>query len=132
MGFLDNFQSLRFLDRVTHSDNRWTDKELGYKWMVKDYDCLTKDKANGKTWVLLLDGHSSHYSNKLLHYAEQNNIIIIGYPPHCTHALQGLDVVCFAKMKDIWHQKIWEYERAHNRAGISKSKFVGVGGGSIP
>ena len=128
MGFLDNFPRLSFLDRVSHSDNGWTDNKLGYKWKVKDFDCLTKDKANGKTQVLLLDGHSSHYSHELLHYAEQNNIIILGYPPHCTHALQGLDVVCFAKMKDVWHQKIQEYERAHNGAGISKSEFVGIWG----
>jgi len=48
-----------------------------------------------------MDGHASHFSLELLEYAQANNIEILGYPPHCTHALQGLDVVCFAKMKDI-------------------------------
>ena len=32
------------------------------------------------------------------------------YPPHCTHALQGLDVVCFAQMKKIWNEVIADYE----------------------
>ena len=46
-----------------------------------------------------MDGHSSHYTPELLKYARDNNIIILGYPPHCTHTLQGLNVVCFARMK---------------------------------
>jgi hypothetical protein len=44
-------------------------------------------------WVLFLDGHSSHYTADLLEYCEANNIRVLGYPPHCTHALQGLDVL---------------------------------------
>ena len=67
--------------------------------MVKDFDRQTKEKAAGRTRVLLMDGHSSHYSLELLRFARENNIIVLGYPPHCTHVLQGLDVVCFAKMK---------------------------------
>jgi len=45
------------------------------------------------------DSHSSHYMLKLLKYAQDNNIVILDYPPNCTHVLQGLDVICFAKMK---------------------------------
>ena len=37
---------------------------------------------------------------EFIQYARDNNIIVLGYPPHCTHALQGLDVVCFVKMKE--------------------------------
>jgi len=65
------------------------------QWMVKDFDQQTKDKAEGHTCVLLMDGHSSHYTLKLLQYAQDNNIVILGYLLQCTHVLQGLDVVCF-------------------------------------
>lgn len=71
------------------------------EWMVKDFDAQTKEKAGGRTRVLLMDGHSSHYTRELLTYAKANNIVILAYPPHCTHALQGLDVVCFARMKEV-------------------------------
>ena len=80
------------------------------EWMVKDFDAQTRDKAEGRTRVLLLDGHSSHYTPELLEYARDQNIMILGYPPHCTHALQGLDVVCFARMKEAWKQVINEFE----------------------
>ena len=65
------------------------------------------------TPVLLLNGHSSHYTPELLEYAQDQNIIILGYLPHCTHALQGLDVVCFAWMKEAWKQVINEFETLH-------------------
>lgn len=46
---------------------------------------------------------------------------------HCTHALQGLDVVCFAKMKDIWKEEINTFEKLTNR-GVDKEDFCGVFG----
>ena len=79
--------------RIACSPNGWTDGELAVEWMVEDFDRQTKEKADGKTRVRLMDGHSSHYTLELLEFARANNIIILGYPPHCTHALQGLDVV---------------------------------------
>jgi len=63
-----------------------------------------------KTSVLLLDGHSSHYTLDLTDYAQENNIILLRYLTHCTHALQGLDVVCFAKMKEAWKQEIVSFK----------------------
>lgn len=95
--------------------------------MVEDFDRQTKDKANGETRVLLMDGHSSHYTPELLDFARSNNIIILGYPPHCTHALQGLDVVCFARMKEAWKEEIHEFEDLH-RTKVTKGDFTGVFG----
>lgn len=91
------------------------------------FDRQTREKAAGRPRVLLLDGHSSHYSYSLLEYARANNIIILGYPPHCTHALQGLDVVCFARMKESWKQEIQIFEDLHKRE-VKKSDFTGVFG----
>ncbi|KIM76312.1 hypothetical protein PILCRDRAFT_77983, partial [Piloderma croceum F 1598] len=108
-----------------HSPNGWTDSELGYEWLVKDFDAQTKDKAGGRTHVLLMDGHCSHYSLDLLKYAQKNNIVILRYLPHCTHVLQGLDVVCFAKMKTKFHKEIHTFEDSHIR-GVGKGDFAGV------
>ncbi|GBE85902.1 DDE-domain-containing protein [Sparassis crispa] len=110
-----------------HSPNGWTDGELGLQWMIKDFDAHTKEKAGGRTRVLLMDGHSSHYTLELLKYARANNICILGYPPHCTHALQGLDVVCFAKLKKEFHMEIQQFEALH-RSRVMKADFAGVFG----
>ncbi|KAF9017946.1 hypothetical protein BDZ89DRAFT_1094196 [Hymenopellis radicata] len=61
---------------ISHSENGWTD-----------------EKITGRTRVLILDGHSSHYTLDFIQYACENNILVLGYPLHCTHALQGLDMV---------------------------------------
>ena len=73
--------------RIGYSPNGWMDGKLACEWIEKEFDKQTKVKAGGQIQVLLLDGHSSHYTPKLLDYAQVNNIIILGYPPHCTHAL---------------------------------------------
>jgi len=53
--------------------------------------------------------------------------MVLGYPPHCTHALQGLDVVCFARMKEDWKQVINEFETLH-RARVTKADFISLFG----
>ena len=114
-------------DSLCISKNGWTHHELGLLWMVKDFDRQTKEKAAGRTRALLMDGHSSHYSLELIHFARANNIIILGYPPHCTHVLQGLDVVCFAKMKHQFRAEIKKFENLHCH-GVTKEDFAGVFG----
>jgi hypothetical protein len=95
--------------------------------MEKHFEPQTKAKARDQARVLLLDGHSSHYTFELLQYVRAHNIIILGYPPHCTHALQGLEVVCFARMKEIWKAEISTFEQSHGR-GVNKEDFVEVFG----
>jgi hypothetical protein len=112
---------------ITNSENGWTDGKIGHKWLSEIFDPLTKDKAQGRARVLILDGHSSHFTLDFLNYARDNNIIVLGYPPHCTHALQGLDVVCFGKMKQIWKAVISTHEEEGRRA-VEKSEFTGLFG----
>ena len=111
---------LAFHDRICHSPKGWTDGDVALFWMIKDFDKQTRDKVQGHTHVLILDEHSSHYMPELLEYARDHNIMILGYPPHCTHALQGLDVVCFARMKETWKQVIIDFKALH-RAKVTKS-----------
>ncbi|KDQ54526.1 hypothetical protein JAAARDRAFT_83974, partial [Jaapia argillacea MUCL 33604] len=110
-----------------HSPNGWTDGELALNWIEKDFDAQTREKANGGTRLLIMDGHSSHYTLALLKYARANNIVILGYPPHCTHALQGLDVVCFARLKDIYSKEVNAFETLNKRS-MTKADFAGVWG----
>ena len=96
-------------------------------WMEKDFDTQTQEKAKEEYWGLLMDGYSLHYTLDLLQYAKDNKIIILGYPPHCTHVLQGLDVVCFAKMKLEFCWEIQAFEDLHF-SKVMKSDFTGVFG----
>jgi len=98
--------------------------------MIKDFDAATAPKANGEPRALFVDGHSSHYTPQLLCYAKENNIFILGYPSHCTHALQGLDVVCFARMKDQYRKHVDAFEEK-NGSKLTKADFTGVFGAAF-
>ena len=113
--------------RICYSPNGWTDGELATQYIVHDFNAQTHDKVNGEAQVLLMDGHSSHHTPELLQFACKNNIIVLGYPPHCTHALQGLDVVCFAKMKEAWKEEITAHKKRSGWA-VEKEDFAEVFG----
>ena len=51
--------------RLGYSKKGWTDGEIGLAW-IKDFDARTKEKANGESRLLLVDGHNSHYTADLL------------------------------------------------------------------
>jgi DDE superfamily endonuclease len=46
----------------------YTSGEIGVAWL-KDWDKQTTVKAAGRTWLLVVDGHSSHYTLGFLEYA---------------------------------------------------------------
>ncbi len=53
--------------------------------------------------VILLDGHSSHWSLEVLEYCVENRIHLVLRPPHTLHISQGEDVINFLKLKNsIW------------------------------
>ena len=49
--------------------------------------------------LLLLDNHFSHLSINALDYATANGIVMLSFPPHCTHKLQPLDRTVFGPFK---------------------------------
>lgn len=59
--------------------------------------------------LLLLDNHTSHIDINVVEKAKANSVIMLSFPPHCTHRLQPLDVgvngpfksYC-AKAQDYW------------------------------
>ena len=73
--------------------------------------------------MLLVDGHNSHYTLELLEYARKHNIVIICYPAHTTHVLQGLDVVCFGAFKTFWTQETIRFER-ETGLRVQKENFL--------
>jgi hypothetical protein len=114
------------INSIAKSEKGWTDHELGLA-ALKLFEEQTRKKAAGCTHALLLDSHLSHYSLPFLQYAKQHGIKVLPYPPHCTHALQGLDVVCFAKMKDVWKEEIRLYEELYEKP-VTSEVFTGLFG----
>lgn len=100
---------------IGHSASGYIDSELALEWL-KWLDKLTTKKANGDTRVLHLDGHSTHTSLDFDDYAAAHDIVLVGYPPESTDRLQGLDVLHYSRVKDIWPRKVREWDASHYEA----------------
>ena len=49
--------------------------------------------------LLLMDNHASHISFETITFAKENFLILLTFPPHCSHRLQPLDVSVFGPFK---------------------------------
>ncbi|XP_026745200.1 uncharacterized protein LOC113506559 [Trichoplusia ni] len=65
--------------------------------------------------LLLLDNHSSHVNIGVVEKAKENNVIMLSFPPHCSHNLQPLDVGVYGPFKNYTNraQTAW----MHNNPG---------------
>ncbi|RXW15028.1 hypothetical protein EST38_g10826 [Candolleomyces aberdarensis] len=108
-----------------YSDKGWTDGEIGVEW-IKQFDAQTREKANGRRRLLLVDGHNSHYTLGFLQYARDNRIEVLCYPSHSTHLFQGLDIIIFSPLKKAWTKSHDDYEREKGR--VNKGCFLEVYG----
>ncbi|XP_030752233.1 uncharacterized protein LOC115879477 [Sitophilus oryzae] len=59
--------------------------------------------------LLLLDNHASHISIQALDYCSESGIVVLSFPPHCSHKLQPLDRSVYGPLKkainsgcDVW------------------------------
>jgi hypothetical protein len=51
------------------------------------------------TILLLLDNHASHLAIEVIDYAKAHGIVLLSFPPHCSHKLQPLDRSVFGPLK---------------------------------
>ncbi|KAJ8352235.1 hypothetical protein SKAU_G00237110 [Synaphobranchus kaupii] len=49
--------------------------------------------------LLLLDNHSSHLSLQGIEFCRENGIVLLSFPPHCSHKLQPLDRSVYGQLK---------------------------------
>ena len=70
----------------THSAKGYMNDKLAIEWL-QAFDVATKGPARGQPRFLLMDGHRTHYSLKMIRYAMENNVIMMSYPGHSTYLL---------------------------------------------
>ncbi|KDQ60033.1 hypothetical protein JAAARDRAFT_113007, partial [Jaapia argillacea MUCL 33604] len=109
-----------------YSKKGWTNGKIGQLW-IQQFNKFTREKANGRTQVLFVDGYNSHYTQGFLKYARIHNIHILCYLSHLTQIYQGLDVMVFSVLKRFWIEECdwWEREEGEK---VSKQNFLAVYG----
>jgi hypothetical protein len=96
--------------KLSVSENGWTNNALGLEWL-KHFDRHTKARQVGAYRLLILDGHESHLNQDFKDYCLEHRILTLCMPPHSSHILQPLDVVCFAPLKRKYSQRVRDLAR---------------------
>ena len=102
------------------SDSGWMDQELFSNWFSNHF---LKHAVSSRPILLLLDGHSSHYTLELVKRAAEEEVIIFCLPPHTTADSQPLDTSCFGPLKTYWGKACRQYMFANPGQAISKFRF---------
>ena len=97
---------------VLCNESGWMDKTTFVKWLKHFIDYVKPTTA--KPVLLVLDGHTSHTKNlEAINMARQHGVIMVSFPPHCTHGMQPLDVSFFKPLKTYYNIAHEKWLRTH-------------------
>ena len=102
------------------SPSGWMDQELFADWFLHHF--LLHAVAS-RPLLLMLDGHSSHYTLELVKLAAEHDVILFCLPPHTTADSQPLDTTCFKPLKTYWVDSCRKYLFANPSRVITKFQF---------
>jgi hypothetical protein len=88
------------------------------KHFVKNVNCSLDNPA-----LLLLDNHDSHISIAGIDYAKEHGIIMLSFPPHCSHKLQPLDRSVYDPFKKYYNSACDAWLTVNIQAGFRVSGF---------
>jgi hypothetical protein len=81
-------------------------------------------KARRDWRLLILDGHSSHYTLSFLEWCQSNRILVAVFPPHSAHRLQPLNVSLFRPLASYYSQSLDAHSRlSQGLVSITKRDF---------
>ena len=59
--------------------------------------------------LLLLDNHESHISVEVLDFCKEVGIVLMTFPPHCSHKLQPLDLTVYGPLKNYYNRALTDW-----------------------
>lgn len=90
----------------------WIQSDLFLKWFEK-FIVFSRASYTNRV-LLLLDGHATHTKNiELIDKACEAGVILLCFPPHCTHKLQPLDVAFMKPLRIYYCDEVKKWLREH-------------------
>ena len=102
------------------SDSGWMDSELFSNWFSNHF---LKHAVSARPLMLILDGHSSHYTLELVKTAAEAGVVLFCLPPHTTADSQPLDTSCFGPLKIYWGEVCQAFMFANPGRAVTKFLF---------
>ena len=103
------------------SDNGWMESEIFHQWFTHHF---LVHASPVRPLLLLLDGHSTHFSPGFITKAAYEKVIVFCLPPNTTHLTQPLDKGVFGPLKTYWHQECHDFLRRNPRQVITDFSFM--------
>ena len=101
--------------------NAWMTRWLFESWILHFIECLKRGPSINlnNRHLLVLGGHNSHVTLEVKKIAMQLGLDIISLPSHTSHALQPLDLACFAPFKTTFrkHKDSWTLVNRNVKVG---------------
>lgn len=69
--------------------------------------------------LLLLDNHPSHLSVAAIDLCRAHGVVLLSFPPHCTHRMQPMDISVFGPLKSYVNSAADTWMRSHPGANIT-------------
>lgn len=85
--------------------------DLFFKWMRHFVAFVNASLANKV--LLILDGHSSHKNLDALEFAKANGVVMLCFPPHCTHRMQPTDLSFFGPLQAYYDREMSTWMKNH-------------------
>ncbi|KAH1016019.1 hypothetical protein HUJ04_007306 [Dendroctonus ponderosae] len=102
------------------TSNGWMEAEIFQNYFQKSF---LKTIGTDRSVLLILDGHSTHLTIRLIEIASQENVTILKLPPHTSYVLQPLDLSVFKPLKTCWDAKLVKWHRKNIGVRLPKREF---------
>ncbi|XP_031332515.1 uncharacterized protein LOC116162896 [Photinus pyralis] len=99
---------------------------LTLRHFIKHIKCSRDDPV-----VLFLDNHDSHVNISVIQEAKDNGVLLITFPPHCSHRLQPLDVCVYGPLKARYNQACDNWMTANPGKTLTIYNIAELGGSAF-
>lgn len=97
---------------VKNNESGWINSEIFLEWF-RDFVNFSRATKDNKV-LLLLDGHSTHTKNiEVINCARENGVVLLCFPPHCSHRLQPLDVAFMKPLSNYYESEVRKWMRCN-------------------
>lgn len=108
----------------------WMNKVIFLEWLqhfTKHVKCTPERPV-----LLLMDNHCSHIAISVIDFAKQSGIVLLTFPPHCSHKLQPLDRTVYFPLKKFYSDSCARWMLNNPGKTISIHEIGGLLGEAFP
>ncbi|XP_028322317.1 uncharacterized protein LOC114475579 [Gouania willdenowi] len=102
------------------SDSGFINSDLFKKWFLKHF---IPRAPKERPLLLIFDGHKSPVNLEVVESARKEDIILLCFPPHCSHILQPLDAGLFLVLKQRLASMLGDTWTSDTHFAVSKKEF---------